>query len=62
MLIRPFSYLLYDIITAQSASERGYPPQEIPLSTLQSNSRSMETSNDNSGALTIKIYLAHFMN
>jgi hypothetical protein len=62
ILIRPFLWLLYDIITAQRASDRGYPPQEIPLSALQSNSRSMETSNDTSGALTIKIYLAHFMN
>ena len=35
---------------------------EMAELTLPSNSRPMETSNENSCALTINIYLGHFMN
>ena len=40
----------------------GRSPTEIAKLALPSNSRLMETSNENSGALTINIYLGHFMN
>ena len=40
----------------------GVSPTEMAKLTLPSNSRPMETSNENSCALTINIYFGHFMN
>ena len=40
----------------------GVSPTEMAKLGLPSNRRPMETSNENSGALTINIYLGHFMN
>ena len=40
----------------------GMSSTEMAKLTLPSNSRPMETSNENSGALTINIYLGHFVN
>ena len=37
-------------------------PTEMAKLALPSNSRPMETSNENAGDLTINIYLGHFMN
>ena len=40
----------------------GMSSTEMAKLTLPSNSRPMETSNENAGDLTINIYLGHFMN
>ena len=40
----------------------GVSPTEMAKLALPSNSHPMETSNENSGALTINTYLGHFMN
>ena len=43
-------------------STGGLSPTEMAKLGLPSNRRPMETSNENSGALTINTYLGHFMN
>ena len=43
-------------------SAGGVSPTEMAKLALPSNSRPMETSNENSCALTINIYFGHFMN
>ena len=43
-------------------SKGGVSPTEMAKLALPSNSRPMETSNENAGDLTINIYLGHFMN